>query len=335
MGGTRKGVEMNEALPSGKRARDRAEIIAVIEEESAAWLRRDLAGWAACWLQNERAQHINARPSVGARRLRGFDEIHEYFVPAMEQPSGGLRPEQIRREDWRISVGTDMAWVTFDQVIPVDASRDAAPGRHHQMRILEKADGVWKIAAIFHVPNRIGYYDCPWVRVDPHAKIIESGAGADDLLRHHKALAIVGRRLVGRQAADNRKLKAALIEADDLISQRKGRSPMPLVLSETDDLSIALCWVSIADMMIVVLLEDEQLVAQSIRRASEAYRLSAAQTRVAQAIARGNGLNRTAELLSVQPNTVRTHVKRMFERVGVNSQPALMRALLTVEAPKP
>lgn len=327
---------MNRTSPPDAHERDRAAIVALIEAETAAWLKRDLAAWAACWLQDERAQHVNARPSVGARRLRGFAEIHAYFANMMGQlPESSVRPEDVRQEDWRISIGADMAWVTFDQLIPLDAPSSAAPGRHHQMRILEKVAGEWRIAAVFHIPNRIGYYDCPWVRVDRNARMIESGAGAEALLRDHKALAVAGQRLVGRLTADNRKLRAALAEADDLIGRRIGRSPIPLVLSGADDASISLCWVSIADMMIVVLLADEKLVAQKIGRAGEIYRLSAAQMRVAEAIAGGNDLHRTAELLGVQHNTVRTHVRRMFERVGVNSQPSLMRALLSVEAPKP
>ena len=54
---------------------DRSAILAVIEEESAAWLRGDVVAWKACWVQDDHAQHINARPSVGARMLRGFDAI--------------------------------------------------------------------------------------------------------------------------------------------------------------------------------------------------------------------------------------------------------------------
>ena len=316
--------------------RDRAAIIAVIEAETAAWLRRDMAGWAACWVQDARAQHVNARPSVGARRLRGFDSIRAYFATAMEHlPASSVQPEDVCQEDWSISIGVDMAWVTFDQVIPLDAPSDAAPGRHHQMRILEKVAGAWKIAAIFHIPNRIGYYRFPWVRVDRDARIIESGAGAAEALREHKALRIVGERLVGQRPADGSKLRDALTEADDLIRRRVGRSPIPIVLSDADGLSISLCWVSIADMMIVVLLDDAQLTAKSIAQAGAAYGLTAGQIRVAEAIARGSDLSRVAALLGVQPSTVRTHVKRMFERVGVNSQPALIRALLSAEAPKP
>jgi len=165
---------VNETLSTNQPDLDRNEIIAVIEEETAAWLRRDLAAWAACWVQSDRAQHVNARPSVGARRLVGFHTIRDHVSARMELLSeSDLQPEKIRREDWRISISAKMAWVTFDQVSPLDVNIEAAPGRHNQMRILEKVSGYWKIVAIFHIPNRIGYYVSPWVRVDHQARIIE------------------------------------------------------------------------------------------------------------------------------------------------------------------
>lgn len=324
---------MGDALPEDG---ERAKIVAVIEAETAAWLAGDVAGWAACWVQDARAQHVNARPSVGARILQGFEAVLGYMAPIIERmPEDGLAPGDIRRENWRISVGADMAWATFDQLVPLGSGPDAAPGRHNQMRILEKVGGAWKIAAVFQIPNRIGYYTSPWLRVDARARILETGAGAGAALASHAALQAVGNRLCGRTAAADARLRAALAEADALIARREGRAPVALVLGDSDDISVSLAWVTISDMMIVVLLGDGALLAQRIAKAGEVYRLTRAQMRVAEAIARGNDLKRAAGLLGVRPNTVRTHVRRMFDKVGANAQPALIRALLTVEAPRP
>jgi len=154
-------------------------IRAVIREETAAWLRRDFAAWSDCWVRDERAQHVNARPSVGARRLVGFGAISDYFAKAMASLAPtSVVPEDVRYEDWRISVGGNMAWATYDQLVPLGSDPDAAPGRHNQLRILERHQGQWKIAGVFHVPNRIGYYRCPWVRVQANGKVIETGPGA-------------------------------------------------------------------------------------------------------------------------------------------------------------
>lgn len=315
---------------------ERAAIISVIEEESAAWIRGDVAGWRSCWVQDDHAQHINARPSVGARILQGFDEISDYMTPRIEAFAvDRTPPPDVQREDWRITIGSDMAWATFDQLVPLGSGPETAPGRHNQLRILEKTEGIWKIAAIFHIPNRIGYYATPWVRVDRSGGIVEMGAGAEEALRHHGSLQRIGQRLRARSAADNEKLRDALAEAHNLIRQRKGHPPMPLVLSHADLHSISLSWVSIADMMLVVILGDDRLLKSKIAHAGSVFGLSPAQLRVSEAIARGLDLTTIAKLLGVQPNTVRTHVRRMFERLDVNSQPALVRALLNVDPPHP
>ena len=57
---------MNETSPSTHLDQDRAEIIAVIEEETAAWLRRDIAGWAACWVRRLREEY--PAPSMSTKR---------------------------------------------------------------------------------------------------------------------------------------------------------------------------------------------------------------------------------------------------------------------------
>jgi DNA-binding CsgD family transcriptional regulator len=327
----RRGLQLKQGRDSDD---DRAAIIAVIEEESAAWIRGDVEAWRACWVQDDHAQHINARPSVGARMLRGFDAIAAYMVPFIEgRADKASDAPPVKREDWRITIGKDMAWATFDQLVPMDAGPNAAPGRHNHLRILEKRGGGWKIAAIFHIPNRIGYYTTPWVRVDRNGVILETGAQADDALRKHASLQRIGSRLCARSAADTKKLRHALAEADDLIRSKTGRPPVALILQGEDPTSLSISWITIADMMTVVLLADDQLLTSTIQRAGEVYGLSPRQLRVAEAIARGMDLSSTAEMLGVRPNTVRTHVRRMFERLNVTSQPALIRALFSTAPP--
>ncbi|MBW8638945.1 LuxR C-terminal-related transcriptional regulator [Hoeflea sp. WL0058] len=313
---------------------DREAIIAIIEAETEAWLRSDTSGWADCWVQAPHAQHIIARPSVGARVLYGFDEIAAYFTPLIEAfSSQSERPHDVRRENWRISIRGDMAWATFEQYIPLDAGEDGAPGRHNQMRILERVDGAWKIAAIFQIPNRIGYYAGPWVRVDRAAHILDMGLGTAEALRTHPALRKVGQKLCTRHTADAEILRVALAEADELISVHRGKPPRPLILNHEHGTGISLAWVSNSDMMIVVLLGDESLLSNTIAHAGRVFGLSRMQVRVATALARGNDSSTIARDLGVQPNTVRTHVRRMFERLEVNSQIALVRTLMSLDPP--
>jgi DNA-binding CsgD family transcriptional regulator len=83
----------------------------------------------------------------------------------------------------------------------------------------------------------------------------------------------------------------------------------------------------------MIAFDDTGTTRRRLQNAVLAYRLSPAQTRLAAVIAEGRDLGAAAELLGVTVNTARTHLYRMFEKTGVHSQPALVRALLSVAAP--
>jgi DNA-binding CsgD family transcriptional regulator len=313
---------------------DRERIIAVIEGESAAWLEGDIEKWKTFWVQSPRAQHINASPFFGAITLYGFEEIERYFTPMFARIVEERREERdLRHANWRITIGANIAWATFEQILPVDRDTTIGSGLHNQMRILEQVEGDWKIVAVFQIPNRYGYYASPWVRVDGQCRVVDTGSGFFEALDGRCAVRIVGNRLCGHSAADTTALREAVSEADTFVQKRPWRLPVPLMLCDPDGAPMAPCWVTIADMMIVILLHDDRLLGNAIARAGRIFGLTAAQIRVAEAIARGHDLSATAKALQVRPNTVRTHVRRMFERTAVNSQPALVRKLLSVAPP--
>lgn len=322
---------MTDNLDGTSLDKDRIEIRAVIEAEVQAWVARDIDSLKGCWIRDEHSQHLTARITTGARLIHGFEAMEAHFTAAFQElTSQPLKSEPVRCENWRFSIGTDMAWVTLDQV---NIPEGTGPGRLNQMKVLEKVDGAWKIAATFGIPHRIGYYKNPWVQINRNAKVIEKSAGLDEVLKTHPSLKLVGERLCGRSNIDNEKLRSALITADDLNIRLKMRAPVPIMFNGLDEDQVSLCWITIADMTIVVLVGDDALMTEAIEVGGEVYQLSPAQLRVAQEIARGNDLNKIAEILSVQPSTIRTHVRRMFQRVNVHSQAALIRALMSVKYP--
>jgi DNA-binding CsgD family transcriptional regulator len=75
---------------------------------------------------------------------------------------------------------------------------------------------------------------------------------------------------------------------------------------------------------------DEQRVTERIDVAATIFGLSPAQTELAAQIASGLALTQAADHLGISPNTARTHLTRIYEKTGVNSQPALVRLLLSV-----
>jgi len=59
------------------------------------------------------------------------------------------------------------------------------------------------------------------------------------------------------------------------------------------------------------------------------HNLTIAEAKVAVALSNGLSLNKFAEVNNVSINTVRTQLKRVFEKTGVSSQPELVRLILS------
>jgi DNA-binding CsgD family transcriptional regulator len=76
-----------------------------------------------------------------------------------------------------------------------------------------------------------------------------------------------------------------------------------------------------------------RLAEERLETAAVVYGLSPSQVRLAEQIIGGQSLGDAAERLKVSVATTRTQLQRMFDKTGVRSQPALVRALLSVAAP--
>ena len=93
------------------------------------------------------------------------------------------------------------------------------------------------------------------------------------------------------------------------------------------------CWVLLEDGRALVSFDDAETVARRIASAREVFGLSPAQTRLARLIVDGQDLAAASDHLGVSVNTVRTQLQRIFDKTGVRSQSALVRALLSADAP--
>lgn len=310
-----------------------AEIVTVIEAETAAFLNRDVDALCDCWVQEPYLQHTTILPYCGVVQVNGIVELREHFLAHFrnEKPLN-VNAENVVRQNWKIVVRESMAWVSFEQLGNSEAATHMS-GLQMHTRILEKVTGHWKLVSSTGILSRLDFYDCPKINVDGTARILQASQESQDVVAIHPTLKISNGRLSATMQKDTTRLKKAIQKAQCDIEAGNARLPTPLIFGEESGSDSSLCWIAILDMKIVILLDDVSLIETTIETAGHVYGLSAMQMRVAEEIAKGNELASIANTLQVSTNTVRTHVKRMFDRVGVNSQKALLKRLLSAQAP--
>jgi DNA-binding CsgD family transcriptional regulator len=79
----------------------------------------------------------------------------------------------------------------------------------------------------------------------------------------------------------------------------------------------------------------DRAVAPNLGLLARAFDLTATEAKIAVSIASGGGVPATARALRISPNTVHTHLRRIFGKLGVNDQPALVRVLMRAAAVLP
>ncbi len=186
--------------------------------------------------------------------------------------------------------------------------------------------------------STIGYSHCPLVEIDGDARVIWMNGLAHERLRDHPGLVVAAGRLRARRRDRNTALRDAARWADRQLESQAPLNLMPdqarLVLLGEDDADGPLhCWVFLKDAKIVVSFDDADRITRCLATAAEAYRLSPAQARLARRLSEGDDLAAAAAALGVSVNTVRTQLQRIFDKTGVRSRAALIRALLGVDCP--
>jgi DNA-binding CsgD family transcriptional regulator/PAS domain-containing protein len=79
----------------------------------------------------------------------------------------------------------------------------------------------------------------------------------------------------------------------------------------------------------------DQAAAPDLQLLASAFDLTATEAKIAVSIAAGGGVPATARALRISPNTVHTHLRRIFRKLGVNDQAALVRVLMRAVAVLP
>ena len=120
--------------------KEKAAIIAVIEEETNAYLARDYDRLAATWVQDETNIDLRAGKS-GYGYGVGWEEIGSAFKEAIDnspEPDGSKEV----KTNYKIKVYRECAWAVFDNDFYNGEGELLSTSIHSQF--LEKVDGEWK-----------------------------------------------------------------------------------------------------------------------------------------------------------------------------------------------
>ncbi|MCM2476172.1 LuxR family transcriptional regulator [Rhizobium sp. CG5] len=311
---------------------DKTAILAVIRSETEAWLQRDFEALASHWVHSPQTRRMEYYASLGTRVDEGWDAIAARLKTIVERfPKKHDDMERVRWEKVNIVVAGTMAWVTYDQ-LGIDAGNDLK----RELKIRHKVDGVWKIGCMVMMESAVEQSNYPLIEVDADARILWMNRLAQERIYSHPGLASAGGCLRARRRERDAGLRDAVrLAFRELQGQtRISLSPKQawaVVLGEDAAGAPLYCWVRLEDGKALVSFDDAETVARRIDGAQEIYGLSPAQVRLARLIVDGHDLADAGKLLAVSVNTLRTQLQRIFDKTGVRSQAALVRALLSVE----
>lgn len=312
-----------------------ADIMAVICRETQAFIDDDFATWADCWLHSEKATMIAVTPTTGIEATYGWQAISAEMQTVM---NNGYGCDMVKYEnsDWHINVTEDSAWVTYNQFA---VNRSGESWRSFETRFLERQRDGWKIAYCAFAGQERGVTGQRVLSVDPMGQMLWASKDALEAIATHPILTLSAGRLRARRLDWDKALQAAISRAGkfhnfyvlrNFEDETGGPFRYPAVLGETDEGGVAVVMVSVRDGVTYIDFDFTQTIFCKLTVAQAVFGLSEAQTKVAQHIAEGLGPKGAAERLDISINTARTHLTRLYEKTGVDSQAALVRILLSV-----
>src|SRR5215472_5840266 len=162
---------------------------------------------------------------------------------------------------------------------------------------------------------------------DARARVLFANRVAQALLEDGDGLALGnGGELRGRMPGETAALRRLVAAAAGALEVEAGGA-LRVSRESGETLPLLVCPLRAGGA--VVFVGDQ---ASPIRRAQLAirrwYGLTAAEARLATALAEGATLEQAALALEITRNTARTHLKHIFEKTGTNRQSALVRLLL-------
>lgn len=312
-----------------------AAITEVIRAEMLAFQRQDFDAWQDCWLQSDRARDVYISTTAGLSAVSGWNAISSHMRRAFEE---GLIDKLVdfRHEGMQVSLSGDMAWVVHE-TFSVFESGDSS--KSFDTRVLELHGRRWKIVYSSFVLRKDNEPDGLAVGLDQKGHVIQPSPAALEVLRDHPFLTVSHGRIRAHRREWDMALQEAIAQAarhhgwfetHKFARDTGGPADYPVILGQTDEGGIAVVHVSIRDCLTFVRLDADRILERRLGFAQTVFGLSDGQLRIAHQIALGKSLKGAALKIGISINTARTHLSRLFEKTGVNTQAALVRMLLSV-----
>lgn len=320
-------------------SRDENEILRVIWAESAAFFRGDYEELARHWLQTPQARRVFSGVASGTRTQNGWDQISAGFRAAIAcRDETADIDDVLERRNVQLCVSHDMAWVHYDQILRKRAPGVLARDLQHEIKVLHRVDGAWKIACMVLIAPTLPDGQGARIFLGRDGRISAMNADARARIDDHPGLRVAGERLVARNrsfdAGLQREIGHRLERLKTLLPPEWMNMDVQAVPLGTDDHARPLyCWVHAEQDNVVVSFDEDAQIEARLDVAARTYGLSPAQRRVAGLLAQGEDVAGAAGRLGVKPNTVRTQIRRMFDKTGTRNQATLITALLSVQPP--
>jgi DNA-binding CsgD family transcriptional regulator len=329
---------------SRTKADDQEAILALIEAETAAYFAKDFEAWASCWAHEPFVRRLAWFARGGMLLNEGWEEEAREQANSMRSyPTPNWSMSQLVKDKPNVRIGADMAWVTFDQTGPSTGDPFDVAGLQHELRILERIDGAWKIVCCGELQPERDTVSYPLLQVDEGGVVLWQNRACAEVLWASPFLAMRGNRLRAIDRASDARLKAAIRWAASasvyatrmatMASSSNSHVAAPVLLSNPVDEVVSVCWVSAQSQMILISLRDQEKSRNAVAPAAIAFGITPAQARLAGLIVDGKDVVEAAAVLGISVNTARTQLKRMFKKTGTHNQPTLVRAILMAGAP--
>lgn len=317
---------------------DHAAILALIHRNRIAVWTQDFAAYEKCFVHADYTTRWNASRFYGIAERRGWDDIAKRVRKLFADHTYSSRANayDTRVDNMRLHILGDMAWATFDQHYPESdlAFVPQMGGLSREVRVFERHDGKWLIAFWGVMDSAVGGRDAAVIYLKVDGTVTWSSPAAMAALETDDDIVIRNGKLRIRDGRSNDALQAAIAwAAEHDASLLSVRGALPIVHDAGEGLPMRVWWVLAGDGSIVFSMGTAGFNEKRLDAAAAVFGLSPAQKQLAAHIAAGRNLPEIAEAMQITTNTARTHLDRIYEKVGVRTQPSLVRVLLSTAAP--